>query len=382
MARDREGQLLDGRYLIEGPAEDGYAATDLRDGKRVHISFVPRAAVAGARRARDLTGAHVVRVLDVGDTAEGAAWIAREHVASSSLRRHLARKGPLTTHDAIEVALGVCDAVAEANGYGLAHGAIDASNVYLAWSASGLVDVQLAGIGSVSDVQPRDDVRSIAKLIDTMLAGRVPADLRAVLARGAYRAIDLADALTTFAKDPDFAGDRVAMRRHRSAMSTTVIASGAYPQSAFPTPPVPLAELAPAVRDLAPRARKRSRKHSISRDLPTVIAPRPSPGFSRRRAVRILGVATAAISVALLVLIGTEGARIAQTSRSAAVSAPPVVFTETNATNETTATTDATPPAPASIVPPLEAAPPPSAAPMPITRAADLPPAKPTKKRR
>jgi len=368
MTRDREGQLLDARYLIEGPIADGFAATDLTSGKRVHIAFVPRTAIPGARRAKELTGAHVVRVLDVGETPEGAAWVAREHLSSNSVTRHLARKGPLSTYDAVEVALGVCDAVAEANGHGLFHGAIDASNVYLAWSASGLVDVQLAGIGTTAPAKPRDDVRSIVKLVDMMLAGRVPTDLRATLARGAKHAIDLAEALAAFAFDPDFAGDRVAARRLRSATSTKVFADGGYPESAFPTPPLPLVELQPAVRDIAPRRQpRRARKPSITRDMPTVIAPRPAlASFSRRRFVRILGIASASISVALLVLIGTEGARIAQTSR-AVMQQPAAVVAS------------APPPAHASIAPPVEA---PSAAPIPVVHPADLPPAKPAKKSR
>lgn len=357
MMREREGELLNGRYRIEGPTADGYAATDLTSGQRVHVAFVAREAAAGARRAKELSGANVVKVLDVGETAEGATWIAREHLSSHSLTRHLSRKGPLSTRDAIEVALGICDAIAEANGHGLSHGAIDASNVFLAWSASGLVDVQLTGIG-LCQTNPRDDVRAIAKLIEVMLGGRVPADLRATLGRGTRSALDFADTLVPYAVDPDFAGDRVAARRLKSATSTKVFADGAYPQSAFPTP-APAMEIAPVVTPTRRRPARRPAK--ISRDLPTVIAPRPAMSFSRRRALRVLGIVTAAISVALLVLIGTEGARIAHTSRTQAPA--PVTFVE------------ATPPAQASIAPPVEAAPAvtPSATPVPVVHTADLP---------
>src|SRR4051812_24448531 len=122
MTQPIEGAMLDERYRIEGPDADGYAATDLTSGKRVHIAFIPRTAIHGARRATELTGAHVVRVLDVGETPEGATWIAREHVSSVSLTKHLARRGPLSVKDTVEVALAVCDAIAEANALGLVHG--------------------------------------------------------------------------------------------------------------------------------------------------------------------------------------------------------------------------------------------------------------------
>ena len=112
MTRPLDGALLDGRYRVEGPDADGYAATDLTSGKRVHVAIIARSSVHGARRAMELSGAHVVRVLDVGETPEGATWIAREHVSSVSLTKHIARRGALPVRDAIEVALAVCDAIA------------------------------------------------------------------------------------------------------------------------------------------------------------------------------------------------------------------------------------------------------------------------------
>lgn len=374
-----EGALLDGKYRVEGPDADGYAATDLTSGKRVHIAFIPRSAVHGARRAMQLTGAHVVRVLDVGETPEGATWIAREHVSSVSLTKHLARRGPLPLRDAIEVALGVCDAIAEANALGLFHGALDASCVYLAFSASGLVDVQVAGIGSSA---PRDhaaplsdrrasaeggarDVRGVAKLVATAVGpAGVPSDLAHLLervVRKPCRVLDFAQALVPFAFDPDFAADRIASRKRRSAGAAPVIAEGAYPE-----------ELAPAVRDL-PRALppkpKRRRTKSYGRDLPTIIARRPvAPSFPRRRALRIVGIVAAALSVALLVLIGTEGARLMHPAHEAA--AAPRVET-------------APLPAQAPIAPPpaLTAEPSATPAPIPVLKPADLPTAKHAKKK-
>lgn len=384
MTRPLEGTLLDGRYRVEGPDADGYAATDLTSGKRVHIAFIPRTAVHGARRAMQLVGAHVVRVLDVGETPEGAAWLAREHVSSVSLTKHLARRGPLPVKDAIEVALAVCDAVAEANALGLFHGALDASCVYLAFSASGLVDVQVAGIGSSAPAKPRDDVRSIAKLIGTAIGQQVPTDLAQLLERVVMkpcRVLDFAQVLVPFAFDPDFAADRIATRKQRSSGASSVIADGAYPE-----------ELAPAVRDLKPAlpkpaekpidaakrieaAKPRARAKSYGRDLPTIIARRPAMPFPRRRAFRIVGIVAAALTVALLVLIGTEGARLMHPKHEIATLqrvepaplpaqapiAPPVALT---------AEPSATP-----IVTPV-------AAPIPVLKPTDLPSAKPSAKKK
>ena len=74
MTTPSEGHVIDDRYRIEGPDGDGFAATDLTSGKRVHIAVVPRAIIHNARRAKDLTSAHAVKVLAAGETPEGAGW--------------------------------------------------------------------------------------------------------------------------------------------------------------------------------------------------------------------------------------------------------------------------------------------------------------------
>lgn len=377
MTRPLEGQLLDARYRVEGPDSDGYAATDLTSGKRVHIALIPRSAVHGARRAMQLTGANVVRILDVGETPEGAIWIAREHVSSVSLTKHLARRGPLATKEALEVALALCDAIAEASAIGLHHGALDASCVYLSFSASGLVDVQVAGIGSSAPAQPRDDVRSIAKLIATAVGQtHLPADLAHVLERVVVkpcRVLDFATALVPFTFDPDFAADRIARRKSRSVGAQSVIAVGAYPE-----------ELPPAVRDVPkPKAvrtapmvkvakKPRARMPSDGRDLPTIIAPRPQMSFPRRRALRVLGVIAAALTVALLVLIGTEGARIMHPHHGFAA-------TQKMELAPLPAQAPIAPPPAASTAVVVVA---PEASAIPVLKATDLPAAKPAKKKR
>ena len=397
MTQPFEGALLSGRYRVEGPDADGFAATDLTSGKRVHIALIPRAMVPSARRAMQLTGAHAVRVLDVGETAEGASWIAREHVSSVSLTKHLARRGPLNITESVEVALAVCDAVAEGNAFGLAHGAIDASCVYLAFSASGLVDVQIAGIGTASPARIVDDktpvsgrrasaeggardVRAIAKLIEvaskgSMASAPLPHELAALLERMVVtpvRVLDFAQALVPFAFDSDFASDRIEMRKSRSSSSLSVIADGAYPEGLPPrSPPPPAAPRKRSNPSLADErngrnARPRMRSKSDSRDMPTIIARRPALAFPRRRAFRILGVLAAALSVALLVLIGTEGARLIHPKHE----------------NLTQKVEFAPLPAQAPIAPPVAVVTAePSAKPIPVVKLADLPAAKPAKKK-
>jgi hypothetical protein len=215
------------------------------------------------------------------------------------------------------------------------------------------------------------DVRSIVKLIRTAVGqASLPHELAGLLERVTLtpcRVLELAQALVPYAFDQDFAADRIASRKTRSASSLSVIAQGAYPE-----------ELAPAVRDVPrPAPIKRARTKSYGRDLPTIIARRPviAAPFPRRRAFRIVGIIAAALTVALLVLIGTEGARLihphhrvaTQTiefsplPEQAPIAPPPVAVTET-----ATATPAASP----------------SATPIPVMKTTDLPRAKATKKKR
>src|SRR5690242_14220410 len=102
-----EGDLLGGRYRIESetlarPSSVQYEATDLTRGTRVSVQVLTalhgaedaeldsaRASfLEGAAQAKALVGPHVARVLDMGLTVEGHAWIVRERIASPRLAAH------------------------------------------------------------------------------------------------------------------------------------------------------------------------------------------------------------------------------------------------------------------------------------------------------
>jgi hypothetical protein len=367
MTTPSEGHVIDDRYRIEGPDGDGFAATDLTSGKRVHIAVVPRATIHNARRAKDLTSAHAVKVLAAGETPEGAGWVARARVSAPSLTKHLARRGGMAVTEAIEVGLALCDAIAEAETIGLSHGALDASCVYLSFSASGLVDVQVAGIGISSPARPRDDVRSIAGILVAAVGSTtLPAELSALLERTIKKpgkVLELAKALVPFALDPDFAGDRVSARRTRSTIPSSVIVDAAElpPTTVTPYPP-------PKRSPSFPSLKKTFSGKVDGRDAPTIIAPRPQMVQPRRSMLRALGILAAALSVALLVLIGTEGARIAHPIHRLAAGA------------YTAPATEVVLPPQAPIAAPIVSAAP--SADVPTVRTSDLPPAKPVLKKK
>jgi serine/threonine protein kinase len=288
------GDRLGGLYRLESVLRDRaatvtFAATDLTRGTRVMAQVLasrPNVValdpdktlaadaarswfLAGARRAKVLESPHVARVLDAGVTPDGHAWIAREHLATPTLAAHVRTSGPIPVADAVDVALAVCDAIAEAHARGLLHGSLGPHAVHVGWSASGLADVKVVGAGTAAaekalgaqdecilhapeqlqerpSADPRSDVWAVGVLLYTMIAGRPPfksdtpsgASLSVILdtpppLSGAPRALaelieramsksiearpasilELAAALTVYATSPDFARDRISARR-------------------------------------------------------------------------------------------------------------------------------------------------------------------------
>jgi len=474
----QEGDVLAGRYRIDALVRGRFAAvlcfdaTDISTSTRVTVhlllarqgqAWTPSSEsnplgvlgssphdlarssfLRGAQRAKELRGPHVARVLDAGVTLEGHAWIVREHLASTTLNVHLQENGAMLTADAVDVALAVCDAIAEAHRHDMVHGSIGPHAVHVDLAMPGSPEVKVTGagtasaeaaltLGAPSDVEcilrspeqlrtgatmdVRSDVWAIGVLLHTMLAGAspfaadtpsgaslsvviddppslagVPDELADVVERALAKeaharpasVLDLADALASFATDPAAAREKIKARRLQPAPlenermpsasfipvaieshPTLVVerkdyAALAHEQAASPTPPpssvdvdvhvetnpalaadtirdrgrdpirLPMSTLAPTVSPSAstslPKIPTAARvpaflftggPRSISRELPTVITrTAPSP---RRRLIKIMGLATAAASVALLVLVGTEGARL---SRHAKVQRP------------------------------------------------------------
>lgn len=291
----REGALLGGRYRIASlvSARSGGAqlvAVDVSRDRTVsaHVMAPPTptdaergrdaahvALLAGARRAMVLEGPHVARVLDAGVTADGRPWIVSEHVGGATLAAHLAEHGAMETSSAVDVALAVCDAIAEAHDAGILHLSLEPEAVYVTFSASSRpADVKVTGIGTSSAaatlalgssaehpgarapeqlqrglaIGVRSDTWAIGVLLHTMLAGSspfavdspsgarlaaavddppllagVPDELAEVIERALARepdrrpatVLELAESIARFSSSPGASLDRIASRRAR-----------------------------------------------------------------------------------------------------------------------------------------------------------------------
>lgn len=131
----------------------------------VHLRFL-----AEARKAAAIRGSSVQRVLQVGVTADGHPFVVREAQRGDVLAALLQKVRSLSTEEAVDVALAVCEALDAAHAQGVVHGALGVSAVHLVWSAGGLTNVKVAGLGTSRALSMLpDDGRSPASL-----AGRAP----------------------------------------------------------------------------------------------------------------------------------------------------------------------------------------------------------------
>lgn len=104
---------------------------------------------AEARAAARLTHPNVVGVYDWGSEDEHTYYMVMEYVSGTDLRDVLVTRSSIETAQALEIAIGVCDALAAAHAGGLVHRDVKPENVLI--SRTGTVKVADFGIAAVAD---------------------------------------------------------------------------------------------------------------------------------------------------------------------------------------------------------------------------------------
>jgi serine/threonine-protein kinase len=144
----KPGDMLAGKYQVVGVLGRGgmgtvFAATHGELGRSVAIKVLHcTASTADARFLREakisaqLVSEHTARVFDFGSTADGAPFLVMEHLAGEDLSRVIAR-GPVSSVLAVEYALQICVALAEAHEAGVVHRDLKPSNVFVTHRADG-----------------------------------------------------------------------------------------------------------------------------------------------------------------------------------------------------------------------------------------------------
>ncbi|HEU4406915.1 MAG TPA: serine/threonine-protein kinase [Polyangiaceae bacterium] len=227
------GSKLAGKYeLVRVIGKGGMGvvmeARDVRLGRRVAVKMLrPQVSAARslvarfereARAAAQLQNPHVVRLLDVGVTAQGLPFMVMEYLEGHGLDVELAARGPLPVGEAVAYVLQACEGLAEAHAHGIVHRDIKPANLFLCneggrrtvkvldFGISKLRDGRASavtqtglGLGTLEYISPeqlrsarsadeRADIWSLGVVLFELLAGTTP--FRARTAAETLQAID------------------------------------------------------------------------------------------------------------------------------------------------------------------------------------------------
>jgi len=100
-----------------------------------------------AKAIARLRGEHVVRILDVDALPEGAPYIVMEHLEGQTLHHVTYTRGPLAIEEAVDYAIQILAALAEAHSVGIVHRDLKPANVFLARGAQGVSVVKVLDFG-------------------------------------------------------------------------------------------------------------------------------------------------------------------------------------------------------------------------------------------
>ena len=169
------GEVIAGKYLIlrrigQGGLAAVFAALHQQLEQRVALKMLmPQWAnnedvvsrfVREGRAATRVRSEHVVRVLDVDATPEGAPYLVLEYLEGTDLEELLAREGPQPVSRAVDWMLQACEALACAHAEGVIHRDLKPANIFLTKGADGRELVKILDFG----------IAKVAKRIDLPLA--------------------------------------------------------------------------------------------------------------------------------------------------------------------------------------------------------------------
>jgi DNA-binding response OmpR family regulator len=175
------GRVLDGKYRLDQRIGEGgfgavFRATHLSLGRDVAVKiFRPSRgndSPAGLERFRRegatacrIDHPNVVQVLDSAISDEGIAYIVMELLAGRSLAEEIRAHAPMPPHRALDVAIPVCEVLAEASMRGMIHRDIKPANVFLHRGRGGevvkVVDFGIAKlVGDAPDGDTEETTRS------------------------------------------------------------------------------------------------------------------------------------------------------------------------------------------------------------------------------
>lgn len=240
-----------------GPG-DLYRARDTRHGRTVIVRVLPAAAqseneilLGQAQSLASLSHQNAIKVYESG-VHEGRVYIGFEHVTGQSLRAEMAGR-QMNARRAVELAIGIADAVAEAHALGFLHAGLSPDAIAitakghskvtalhfgttLGFAGNGddgrLVDYESPEEGRGEPADERSDVYSIGAVLYEMLTARRPMPRGASAPGAANRMVSKeldAAVLKAVSPNPE--------RRHQSAAELAAALRAALPGLQLPDAP-------------------------------------------------------------------------------------------------------------------------------------------------
>lgn len=168
------GDVLVGKYRVEGILGRGgmgivVEATHLALRERVAIKVLRQYVTDSpdvvrfqqeARVVAKLRSEHVVRVRDSGTLDDGSPFMVMDLIKGETLKERITRTGPLSTTEATDFFLQICDAIAEAHQHGVIHRDLKPANVFVAVGRNDKPTIKVFDFG-IAKLVPRVDDENV-----------------------------------------------------------------------------------------------------------------------------------------------------------------------------------------------------------------------------
>jgi serine/threonine-protein kinase len=110
-----------------------------------------------ARAVVRLTSEHVARVHDVGTLESGLPYMVMEYLRGSDLRTIIKERGRIPAAEAVQYALQICEALAEAHALGIVHRDLKPANLFLITRVDGTPCIKVLDFGISKMLGSGDD---------------------------------------------------------------------------------------------------------------------------------------------------------------------------------------------------------------------------------
>jgi len=160
----REGDVLLGKLRIERVVTEGLLVT----AEAVHLGLGTRALVVllsphgrgfsdaqehfvrTARTVAQMQSEHVARVTEIGTLESGAPFLVAEMLGHSDLGEVLRMRGSFAVSDAVDYAIQIAEALAEAHSLGVIHGSLRPSSLRVSEGMDGWPLIKVLGFGAMA----------------------------------------------------------------------------------------------------------------------------------------------------------------------------------------------------------------------------------------